>query len=616
MTYCVNPGCQEPQNLETATQCRSCGSLLVLNNRYRPVQRLGQSRSSRTFLAIDTIETQETQQPCVVKQFSLQSFQVGQERQWAIEQLQADAQRLKALAHHPHLPSLLEWFEQAGYFYWVWEWIEGRHLEQLLSSQVEFSEPEIWQILNQLLPAIQWIHKQELIHGDIKPENIIQRSNHQLVLVDITGLPINLSVSNTAVSNTIGKQILQNSSPEYAAPEQVRGRPVFASDLYSLGTVCIHLLTQISPFEWWDEVNDRQNWQLYLTQPISDNLVQILTQLTQPAVDQRFSSATAAIEAVKRLTATPIDHPLYTATPLPPSTPPTFSLLSRHTGTINTVAIAPTAPLFASGSDDKTIRLWDWDSHRLIAVLTGHSGSIRSIAFSPVAPLLASASDDKTIRLWNWQTETEVAILRGHTASVRSVQFSADGTWLVSGSWDKTIKFWHVATLALSHTLREHALQVNAVALSADGSYLASASVDRTSRIWQLDGLESGMAPKLKAVLSDHIQSVTAVAFSLDSTLLATGSDDNSVKLWDIATGELIRTLSGHSWSISAIDFCHDGKTLVSSSWDQLIKRWQINTGEEIRRLIGHTDVIHSIALYQGWIISGGGDRVIHGWRL
>lgn len=613
MTYCVNPGCQEPQNLETVTQCQSCGSFLLLDHRYRPVQRLGQSRSSRTFLAIDTIGLQQS---CVIKQFSLQPFQLGQERQWTIEQLQTDAQRLKALTHHPHLPSLLGWFEQEGYFYWVWEWIEGSNLEQLLSSHAEVSEPGIWQILNQLLPAIQSIHEQALIHGDIKPENIIRQPDNRLVLVDITGLPIKSNISNTTINNIIIKQIIQNSSPEYAAPEQVIGRPVCSSDLYSLGITCIHLLTQLSPFVWWDDVNDRQNWQMYLTQPISDSLVQVLTQLTQHTVDQRFSSTTAAIEEVKRLTATPIAHPIYTATPLPPSTPPTFSLLSRHTGTINTVAIAPTAPLFASGSDDKTIRLWDWDSHRLIAVLTGHTGSIRSIAFSPAAPLLTSGSDDKTIRLWNWQTETEVAILRGHTASVRSIQFSADGTWLVSASWDKTIKFWHVATLALSQTLSEHTLQVNAVALSPYGSYLASASVDRTSRIWQLDGLESGMAPKLKAVLADHIQSVTAVAFSSGTTLLATGSDDNSVKIWDIATGELIRTLSGHSWSISAIAFCQDGKTLISSSWDQLIKLWQINTGEEIKRLIGHTDVIHSIALHQGWIISGGSDRVINGWRL
>jgi WD40 repeat protein len=138
------------------------------------------------------------------------------------------------------------------------------------------------------------------------------------------------------------------------------------------------------------------------------------------------------------------------------------------------VAFSSDGRLLASGSYDKTVRLWDPATGMLEQTLKGHLDSIHSVAFSPDGRLLASGSSDKTVRLWDPATGALGQTLKGHLNSVHSVAFSPDGQLLASGSYDKTVRLWDSATGALEHTLEGLSDWVTKLEFSQDGSSLST----------------------------------------------------------------------------------------------------------------------------------------------
>ncbi|WP_322111853.1 serine/threonine-protein kinase [Aerosakkonema funiforme] len=587
---------------------------LPLKERYRLVKPIAQGRFGRTFLAVD--EAQSPASPCAIEQLQPQE-QTPAALTKCAELFYRSAQRLEKLGKHPQIPAVLDYFTAAGNFYLVQEFIDGSNLAEAVESEGVFKESQIWQLLDELLPILQFIHSQQVIHGDIKPQNIIRRSSDdRFILVDFSAAEaVNIGTSS--------------GSAEYAAPEQAQGKAIFASDLYSLGVTCIYLLTGISPFNLFDVGNNCWVWRQYLTDNVSDRLSYILDKLLQNTVNLRFQSAdevmqTIGIQFKIPNPKSPIENPAWRC----------IHTLTGHSGSsacVNAVAIGPDGKIIASGGDDKTVKLWNLETGELIFSLSGHSHFVKCVAFSPDGSILATGSDDRTIKLWHVSTGKEIATLTGHSHAVKSLAFSpshlTSGTpaLLASASWDKTIKLWDINSKQAICTLVGHQLQVTAVAFNpynATGGtpvLLASTSFDRTVRLWDLTSVDrSEFCPQLRYTLAGHSWPVFTAAFSPQGNLLATGSDDKTVKLWDLKTGREIRTLAGHSWTVVALAFSPDGEMLFSASWDKTVKIWRVSSGEEIATLAQHSDSVSALAIspYGNILASGSKDKTIKIWQL
>ncbi|MBD1827155.1 serine/threonine-protein kinase [Microcoleus vaginatus GB1-A2] len=291
MSYCINPECQNPQNCNTAKFCLNCGFNLLLRQRYRPIQLLGRGGFGKTFLAID--EDLPSQSRCAVKQFHFYDSDPEIFNK-AVELFRQEAVRLDELGKHPQIPTLLAGFEQEGRIYLVQEFIDGPTLKQELDKSV-YDEDQIWQLLQDLLPVLQFIHDKRVIHRDIKPENIIRRqSDNKLVLIDF-------GIAKLLTDSAILRPATLIGSQDYVAPEQMRGKVFPASDLYSLGVTCIRLMTQVPPLNMYDCNNECWWWREFLPKgtSISDELGEILDKLLQTRLTQRYSFATDVLQDIQ-----------------------------------------------------------------------------------------------------------------------------------------------------------------------------------------------------------------------------------------------------------------------------------------------------------------------------
>jgi serine/threonine protein kinase len=317
MSYCLNPSCPKPQNTSNSKFCLTCGAKLFLKERYRAIQPIGQGGFGRTFLAVD--EDKPSKPRCVIKQFYPQA-QGTSTVQKAVELFNQEAMRLDELGKHPQIPELLAYFTQDDRQYLVQEFIDGQNLAQELAEKGTYGEKQIRQLLNDLLPVLQFCHARQVIHRDIKPENIIRRdSDRKPVLVDFGASKV---LTNTALNRT-GTSI---GSPEYVAPEQIRGQAIFASDIYSLGATCLRLLTGRSPFELYDLNNDTWLWRQYVKSPVSDELSRILDKMLESIPARRYQAAEQVLIDLNQNSqaiATPVVPAQPVAKSSPTSTPPT-----------------------------------------------------------------------------------------------------------------------------------------------------------------------------------------------------------------------------------------------------------------------------------------------------
>ncbi|MEA5516475.1 protein kinase domain-containing protein [Nodularia sp. UHCC 0506] len=274
-------------------------TITLLNNRYQVIKVLGAGGFGETFLAEDTHIP--SRRRCVIKQLKPiandpKTYQMIQQR------FEREAATLEYLGDSCNqIPKLYAYFSENELFYLVQEWIEGPTLTNIVEAKGYESETTVREILLSLLSVLDYVHSKGIIHRDIKPDNIILRAtDNKPFLIDFGAVKETIrSVVNPSHHPT---RSLVIGTPGYMPTEQAIGRPVYATDIYSLGLTAIYLLTGKHPPELQTHLQTGEIiWQEFAPD-VSPHLAKVINQAIQPHVSDRYSTASKMLYALKSAT--------------------------------------------------------------------------------------------------------------------------------------------------------------------------------------------------------------------------------------------------------------------------------------------------------------------------
>ncbi len=212
----------------------------VLDNRYKILETLGRGGFGETYLATDT--RMPSGKKCVIKLLK-PIAETDEQQKWIEERFAREATILERLGEtNQQIPRLYAYFCEAGKYYLVQEWIEGLTLSQKIEREGRLAEAEVKKILKEILPVLNYVHSKKIVHRDIKPDNIILRAQDGLpVLIDFGAVKEAMTTEANGTRSILLSMAI--GTPGYMPSEQAAGRPLYSSDLYSLGLTAIYLLT-------------------------------------------------------------------------------------------------------------------------------------------------------------------------------------------------------------------------------------------------------------------------------------------------------------------------------------------------------------------------------------
>ncbi|TVP63562.1 MAG: serine/threonine protein kinase [Nodularia sp. (in: Bacteria)] len=271
-------------------------TITLLNNRYQVIKVLGAGGFGETFLAEDTHIP--SRRRCVIKQLKPiandpKTYQMIQQR------FEREAATLEYLGDSSdQIPKLFAYFSENELFYLVQEWIEGPTLTNIVEEKGYEKETTVREILVSLLSVLDYVHSKGIIHRDIKPDNIILRAtDNKPFLIDFGA--VKETIRSVVSSSNHPTRSLVIGTPGYMPTEQAIGRPVYATDIYSLGLTAIYLLTGKHPPELQTHLQTGEIiWQEFVPD-ISPHLAKVINQAIQPHVSDRYSTASKMLYDLK-----------------------------------------------------------------------------------------------------------------------------------------------------------------------------------------------------------------------------------------------------------------------------------------------------------------------------
>ncbi|MBN1590307.1 MAG: WD40 repeat domain-containing protein [Pirellulales bacterium] len=293
--------------------------------------------------------------------------------------------------------------------------------------------------------------------------------------------------------------------------------------------------------------------------------------------------------------------------------PPLLFTLTGHARPVCALVFSPDGRTLATGSKDKTVRLWDVDGGRMIWAKQEHTEEVNCVAFSPDGLTLASAGDDRTIRLWDAETGELRRTIIADDRGIRAIDFSPDGRRLVSAGHGRTVRLWDVDSGKRVRQWDAHDDSIMALAFSPDGRLLATGSLDRSIRLWD------PTSGRLVQKLSGHDEAVRTLGFRFDGDRLVSGGEDGNWIEWDVKTGKPIKTKHDYGDRVLAVVFNPAGSVVAvgGRGKEHEIRVWDLASGEPAKILRGHAKAIGALAFSpNGRILASGGyDRVVKLWQ-
>lgn len=313
----------------------------TLLSRYNIIQKIGRGGFGETYLALDFALPGHP--CCVVKHLSPnnQNPSVFSEAQRLFER---EAQYLHYLGENSHqIPRLYAHFSEDGEFYLVQEFIEGYDLSQEIITGLPLNEEKTIKILVEILEVLTLVHRENVIHRDLKPTNIMRRrKDGKLVLIDFGAVKEIQGLTVKAPGKTI--LTLGIGSPGYMPSEQAKGRPKLASDIYAVGIIGIQALTGIRPSKLPEDPKSGEIiWRNQAN--VSDKFARILSKMVRDHFSRRYQDASEALRAL-----TPLLHNSSTSSAIPTisitQAPPTW--------------IPSDLPTYPVSQPNKPRKKWAW----------------------------------------------------------------------------------------------------------------------------------------------------------------------------------------------------------------------------------------------------------------
>ncbi|NER82192.1 MAG: protein kinase, partial [Leptolyngbya sp. SIO1D8] len=451
MIHCLNPNCTQPGNPENHRFCQNCGWRLRLGDRYEALYPIGTGRNSRTFLGRDRTTLVKPQ--CLIKRFTpTGATRLAQET--TAEKFRNLVSALAISSQHPQIPDLLGYFEREQQQFLVQQFLAGSDLVQFLKDKGgPFSSEEILALLRDTLPVLQHLHRHRIIHRDIKPSNWRRPTNQgHWWLVDLGAMKPLAATHRGQPGTVVG-------SAEYIAPEQLRGAATFASDIYSLGVICLQLLTGLRPFDLFDSVHGCWRWHS-IVPDVDKPLALILDGMVQPAVSDRIGSVETLMAALgmanPSLGSASSPQPPKKWTPHWEETFESQILAVTSLPSIDALLLLTTAGTIEVRALAKP--------QTCLTILTLEIPDPLTLVPHPHVPLFVVGSRQGGCEVWSlvqtrWQCRSLSDISHGITQCV----FTSDGETLIGGDHQGRLCLWDWAKSKVKTVWQEHTSPITAL---------------------------------------------------------------------------------------------------------------------------------------------------------
>jgi serine/threonine protein kinase len=447
----------------------------ILNDRYRIIKQIARGGFGRTYLAEDI---QRYRELCVLKEFTPQ-VESDRELRKAEELFEREAGILYKLQHEriPDFEALLKTrIDGREALFLVQEYVEGESYWEIFKRREKLSEAEVTEMVWELLPVLEYIHAQDLIHRDISPDNLIRRKlDDKPVLIDFGCVKL----AANAVSKSTGQSITLIGKKGYSPHEQLnQGQAFPSSDLYALAATAVVLLTGKLPDELYDSNQGKWNWQDHAT--VSASFAKILTKMLSYLPRDRYQSAAKVRQVLET---------------------ENNSIISNFISRIRTLIVAP-----ADNEPETNNNTRQYSVSRVVSGVNSNISrlSSRAIEFSSrqITRIPTNARELKKVKPWKLGIITAGAILLPGTIAFVVIQ-------------DKLINADAVATISLSEQEQERQQEIY--------QRIQKLQIDPSAFYRQVDELFYTQYPQLQGVqLSDKLdhQNYRQIWYDMASSLL------------------------------------------------------------------------------------------------